>query len=288
MTAAAPTPDTNATVDPILLDLYERIADCPNCILAKTRTRTVPGSGPATSEVMFVGEGPGQREDERGVPFVGPAGKLLDELLAAAGWTRADVYVTNVVKCRPPGNRDPETEEMAACAPFLEEQLRLLNPRLIVTLGRFSMARWFPGAAIRGSTGSRAPSRMGAWWCRCITRRRRCGTGGSGRCSRRTSRRCRGSSRGRGRRPQREPERGRRASQDLPRVGSDRHRRKPRWVRGVCARRASAPCCHSGTDAASSGCAHTASRGHEEPRAHADACASAHGDTGGGESAGPR
>ncbi len=145
MTATAPTPDT---VDPILLDLYERIADCPNCVLAKTRTRTVPGSGPATSEVMFVGEGPGQREDERGLPFVGPAGKLLDELLAAAGWTRADVYVTNVVKCRPPGNRDPEPEEMAACAPFLEEQLRLVNPRLIVTLGRFSMARWFPSAAI--------------------------------------------------------------------------------------------------------------------------------------------
>lgn len=136
------------SVDPILLDLYERIADCPNCVLARTRTRTVPGSGPATSAVMFVGEGPGQREDERGLPFVGPAGKLLDELLAAAGWTRADVYVTNVVKCRPPGNRDPEPEETAACAPFLEEQLRLVNPRLIVTLGRFSMARWFPGAAI--------------------------------------------------------------------------------------------------------------------------------------------
>lgn len=137
-----------APPDPILLDLYERIADCPNCVLARTRTQTVPGSGPATSEVMFVGEGPGQREDERGVPFVGPAGKLLDEMLAAAGWTRADVYVTNVVKCRPPGNRDPEPEEIAACAPFLEEQLRLVNPRLIVTLGRFSMAKWFPGAAI--------------------------------------------------------------------------------------------------------------------------------------------
>ncbi|MSP22498.1 MAG: uracil-DNA glycosylase [Dehalococcoidia bacterium] len=135
-------------VDPILLDLYERIADCPNCVLAKTRTRTVPGSGPATSEVMFVGEGPGQREDEQGVPFVGPAGKFLDELLGAAGWTRNDVYVTNVVKCRPAGNRDPEPEEIAACAPFLDEALQLLNVRLIVTLGRFSMARWFPGASI--------------------------------------------------------------------------------------------------------------------------------------------
>ena len=135
-------------VDPIFLDLYERIADCPNCVLAKTRTRTVPGSGPATSAVMFVGEGPGQREDEQGLPFVGPAGKLLDELLGAAGWTRADVYVTNVVKCRPPGNRDPEPEEIAACAPYLEEQLAILDARLIVTLGRFSMARWFPGASI--------------------------------------------------------------------------------------------------------------------------------------------
>jgi len=141
-------PTVPRDIDPIFLDLYERIADCPNCVLAKTRTQTVPGSGPATSEVLFVGEGPGQREDERGLPFIGPAGKFLDELLAAAGWTRADVYVTNVVKCRPPGNRDPEPEEIAACAPFLEEQLRLLNARLIVTLGRFSMARWFPGASI--------------------------------------------------------------------------------------------------------------------------------------------
>jgi DNA polymerase len=135
-------------VHPAFVELYERIADCPNCMLARTRTQTVPGSGPPTSEVMFVGEGPGQREDERGLPFVGPAGKLLDEMLAAAGWTRAHVYVTNVVKCRPPGNRDPEPEEIAACAPYLEEQLRLLDARLIVTLGRFSMARWFPGASI--------------------------------------------------------------------------------------------------------------------------------------------
>lgn len=135
-------------VDPVFSALYERIADCPNCVLARTRTQTVPGSGPASSEVMFVGEGPGQREDERGQPFVGPAGKLLDEMLSAAGWTRAEVYVTNVVKCRPPGNRDPEPEEIAACAPYLEEQLRILDAHLIVTLGRFSMARWFPGAAI--------------------------------------------------------------------------------------------------------------------------------------------
>jgi uracil-DNA glycosylase len=141
-------PAARLPVDPIFLDLYERIADCPSCVLAKTRTRTVPGSGPATSEVLFVGEGPGQREDEQGVPFVGPAGKFLDELLGAAGWTRAEVYVTNVVKCRPPGNRDPEPEEIAACAPFLDEALGLLNARLIVTLGRFSMARWFPGASI--------------------------------------------------------------------------------------------------------------------------------------------
>lgn len=135
-------------VDAAFADLYDRIADCPNCALARTRTQTVPGSGPITAEVVLIGEAPGQREDERGLPFVGPAGRFLDELLAVAGWSRESVYVTNVVKCRPPGNRDPEPEEIAACRPYLEEQFALLAPHLIVTLGRFSMQRWFPGAGI--------------------------------------------------------------------------------------------------------------------------------------------
>lgn len=137
-----------ADVEPVFVDLYERIADCPNCALARTRSRTVPGSGPSTAEVMFVGEAPGQREDEQGVPFVGPAGKFLDELLAAAGLSRDTVYVTNVVKCRPPGNRDPEPAEIDACRAFLDEQLAIVNPRIIVTLGRISMQRWFPGTPI--------------------------------------------------------------------------------------------------------------------------------------------
>lgn len=135
-------------VDSALRDLYERIADCPNCPLARTRTQTVPGSGPATSEVMFIGEAPGQREDEQGLPFIGPAGRFLDELLGVAGWSREDVYIANVVKCRPPGNRDPLPEEIAACRPYLDEQFTIVDPRLIVTLGRFSMQRWFPDAAI--------------------------------------------------------------------------------------------------------------------------------------------
>lgn len=135
-------------VDEVLQPLYEAIADCPNCILAKNRSRTVPGSGPVTAELMFVGEAPGQREDELGLPFVGRSGQFLDELLAAINLTRRDVYVTNVVKCRPPGNRDPEPAEIAACGDYLDQQIALVNPRVIATLGRFSMARWFPDARI--------------------------------------------------------------------------------------------------------------------------------------------
>src|SRR5688572_5649045 len=137
-----------ADVEPAFVDLYERIADCPNCALARTRTRTVPGSGPSTSDVMFVGEAPGQREDEQGLPFVGAAGKFLDELLAAAGLSRETVYIANIVKCRPPGNRDPQPEEIEACSAYLDEQLRIVDPRIVVTLGRVSMQRWFPGTPI--------------------------------------------------------------------------------------------------------------------------------------------
>jgi DNA polymerase len=97
---------------------------------------------------MFIGEAPGGREDELGVPFVGPAGKFLDELLAGIGLSRDAVYIANVVKCRPPGNRDPEPLEIEACADFLDQQIAIVDPKVIVTLGRFSMARWFPGASI--------------------------------------------------------------------------------------------------------------------------------------------
>ena len=128
--------------------LYETIADCPSCNLARTRTRTVPGSGPITADLMLIGEGPGQREDELGLPFVGRSGQFLDQLLAAIDLDRESVYVTNIVKCRPPGNRDPEPEEIAACADYLEQQIAMVNPRVIATLGRFSIARWFPGDRI--------------------------------------------------------------------------------------------------------------------------------------------
>lgn len=136
------------TVDGALQPVYEAIADCPNCILARTRSRTVPGSGPITADLMFVGEAPGQREDELGLPFVGRSGQFLDQLLERIDLTRRDVYVTNVVKCRPPENRDPRPDEMAACNDYLEQQIALVNPRVIATLGRFSMARWFPDARI--------------------------------------------------------------------------------------------------------------------------------------------
>jgi uracil-DNA glycosylase family 4 len=143
-------------VDAPLVALYAEIADCPRCELARTRSRTVPGSGPLTAELMLIGEGPGQREDELGLPFVGRAGQFLDELLAGIGLARTDVYVCNVVKCRPPGNRDPLPEELAACGDFLERQIALVNPRVIATLGRFSMARWFADARITRIHGQAA------------------------------------------------------------------------------------------------------------------------------------
>jgi DNA polymerase len=124
------------------------VAVCTRCRLHETRTRAVPGQGTAATEVMFVGEGPGFNEDRAGLPFVGQAGTLLNELLESIGWSRSEVFVTNVVKCRPPENRDPESDEIAACGPFLTRQLAALDPALVVTLGRFSMARFNPGARI--------------------------------------------------------------------------------------------------------------------------------------------
>ncbi|MGH2560664.1 MAG: uracil-DNA glycosylase family protein [Thermomicrobiales bacterium] len=121
---------------------------CPKCELARTRTHAVPGEGNPSARVMLIGEGPGWHEDQQGLPFVGNAGKFLNELLAHAGLKREDVFITNVVKCRPPGNRDPLPDEIAACAPYLERQITAINPDVIVTLGRFSMAKWFPGERI--------------------------------------------------------------------------------------------------------------------------------------------
>ena len=130
------------------------VRTCQRCRLARTRTQAVPGEGSADTEVVFVGEGPGQNEDRQGRPFVGAAGSLLEELLRLIGWSRHDVFITNVVKCRPPDNRDPEPDEMAACAPFLRRQLEVLDPAVVVTLGRFSLQTFMPGDRISRVHGS--------------------------------------------------------------------------------------------------------------------------------------
>jgi len=156
---ASQRPSAPAALQPLYVvpdgaaDLYAEIADCPMCPLARTRAQTVPGSGPLPCDLMFIGEGPGQREDELGLPFVERSGQFLDELLTSIGRSRQDVYVTNVVKCRPPGNRDPEAAEIAACGEYLQRQIELARPRVIATLGRFSMARWFPGDRISAIHG---------------------------------------------------------------------------------------------------------------------------------------
>jgi uracil-DNA glycosylase family 4 len=133
------------------------VRDCTRCRLHQTRTNAVPGEGDPSTEVVVIGEGPGQNEDLEGRPFVGRAGGLLVRLLGHIGWTRQDVFITNIVKCRPPGNRDPEPDEVAACAPFLRRQLETLDPAIIVTLGRHSMARFMPGARIGSAHGTSGP-----------------------------------------------------------------------------------------------------------------------------------
>jgi DNA polymerase len=133
------------------------VRDCTRCRLAQGRTRAVPGEGSPDTEVVFVGEGPGQNEDRQGRPFVGRAGDLLQELLGMIGWRREDVFITNVVKCRPPDNRDPEPDEIAACRPFLARQLEILDPALLVTLGRFSLQTFMPGDRISRVHGTERP-----------------------------------------------------------------------------------------------------------------------------------
>jgi uracil-DNA glycosylase len=130
------------------------IRDCKRCRLHEGRTKAVPGEGHPSTEVVFVGEGPGFNEDRLGRPFVGRAGDLLVRLLGSIGWRRDEVFITNVVKCRPPENRDPEPDEIAACAPYLKRQLEVLDPALIVTLGRHSMARFMPGVRISQAHGT--------------------------------------------------------------------------------------------------------------------------------------
>jgi len=126
-----------------LTDLHLSISACEKCGLCRGRTHAVPGEGPESPEVMFIGEGPGFYEDQQARPFVGPAGKFLEELLGVMGLDRSEVYITNVIKCRAPGNRDPLPEEIQACSGWLDRQIQLLKPKLVVTLGRYSMARFY-------------------------------------------------------------------------------------------------------------------------------------------------
>jgi len=129
--------------------LAKQIVVCTRCELQRSRKKAVPGEGPTRAEIMLIGEGPGFHENEQGRPFVGAAGKFLDQLLEQAGVTRADVWITNVVKCRPPGNRDPLPEEVETCTSnYLQHQIRIVDPSIIVTLGRFSMGLFFKGAKI--------------------------------------------------------------------------------------------------------------------------------------------
>jgi uracil-DNA glycosylase len=140
--------------------LHQQIRACVACPLSRTRIQAVPGDGPVTARIMAVGEAPGETEDREGVPFVGAAGKLLGKLLEGVGLQRADLYICNVLKCRPPGNRDPLPDEVEACAHFLDAQVELIRPDVILLLGRHALQRILPGApGISRSHGTRIHDR---------------------------------------------------------------------------------------------------------------------------------
>lgn len=132
----------------VLKQVALEVSGCTRCSLQHSRKLAVPGEGLENAEIMFIGEGPGFYENEQGRPFVGASGKFLDELLASIHLKRSDVFIGNVIKCRPPGNRDPLPEELAACREYLERQIQAINPKIIVTLGRYSMAHFLPNARI--------------------------------------------------------------------------------------------------------------------------------------------
>jgi DNA polymerase len=142
-----------------LVKIAQEAAVCQKCPLSKTRTNAVPGAGNPEADIMFIGEGPGRNEDLQGLPFVGAAGKVLDGLLASINLKREDVFIANVVKCRPPMNRDPLPEEVAACADYLSRQVALIKPKIIVLLGRHAMERFLPGLKISVDHGK--PKRRG-------------------------------------------------------------------------------------------------------------------------------
>jgi uracil-DNA glycosylase family 4 len=131
-----------------LTELYQQIGQCTKCDIARLRCKVVPGEGAENASIMFIGEAPGWHEDQQGRPFVGPAGQFLDKLLASINLKRGQVYIANVIKCRPPDNRDPLPTEIDNCRHWLDKQIELIKPKMIVTLGRYSMARYFPGKSI--------------------------------------------------------------------------------------------------------------------------------------------
>jgi DNA polymerase len=133
---------------PALTELYKEIRNCHKCEIARTRTQAVPGEGPENADIMFIGEAPGYNEDLQGRPFVGQAGQFLNELLDSIDLKREQVYITNIIKTRPPGNRDPLPVEIHNCKAWLDRQLEIIRPKVIVTLGRYSMSRFFPGKTI--------------------------------------------------------------------------------------------------------------------------------------------
>jgi len=126
-----------------LTQLYDQVRACKKCDLSKGRTNAVPGEGPENAEIMMIGEAPGFHEDQQGRPFVGASGKFLDELLAGINLKRDQIYICNVIKCRPPQNRDPQPDEMDVCRPYLDKQIELIKPKIIITISRFAMMRWF-------------------------------------------------------------------------------------------------------------------------------------------------
>ena len=143
----------------ILEQIAVEVNECTKCSLHYSRKNGVPGEGPPEAEIMFIGEGPGFHENEQGRPFVGAAGRFLEELLATIKLKRSEVFIGNVVKCRPPNNRDPQLEEIAACAPYLERQIQAIKPKVIVTLGRYSMNYFLPNAKISDVHGQALKSK---------------------------------------------------------------------------------------------------------------------------------
>lgn len=137
----------------ILAQIADEVATCTKCALHESRKKSVAGEGPFDAEIMFIGEGPGFHENEQGRPFVGASGKFLEQLLAQAELTRADVFICNVVKCRPPENRDPHPDELSACDVYLQKQIETINPSIIVTLGRISMSKFFGNVKISAVHG---------------------------------------------------------------------------------------------------------------------------------------